>query len=75
MNKLICDDEFEQFSRSECPCSFCKETHDIVDVKWGTYKPDTNLQRCMYDIIKSLEQRFNNLNRDACNEPCKSNDC
>jgi len=57
--KLIIDDfKDNDFKRSECDCSFCKETHNIVDNEWAVYKPSNNLQRRMLKIIKNIEKNY-----------------
>ncbi len=54
MPRLIIDDTPEDFTKSRCPCSFCTSTHLSGD-EWGAFKPKTNLQRRMLNVVKSIE--------------------
>jgi len=45
-----------KFTRSKCTCSFCTETHSIID-EWKTFHPRTNLQRRMLNVIKNIERK------------------
>ena len=56
MGTLIIDDNSEEFTHSKCTCSFCISTHDILN-EWKAFKPKTNLQRRMLNVIKNIERK------------------
>ena len=58
MGKLIVvDNDHEKFTRSQCNCDFCMETHRIVDGEWPQYQARTKLQRRMLKVIAKIEKR------------------
>jgi hypothetical protein len=59
MPKLIIDDTGEEFTHSECDCSFCTSTHLSVD-EWKAFYPKTNLQKRMLNVVKSIERKNKN---------------
>jgi hypothetical protein len=46
----------EKFTKSECKCDFCNETHSAVD-KWNSYRAENNLQLRALDVIRKLEEQ------------------
>jgi len=46
-----------EFTQSKCQCSFCISTHDILD-EWNAFKPKTNLQKRMINVIKKIEKKY-----------------
>jgi len=56
MGKLIIV-ESEAFTRSQCDCDFCRETHLLVDREWGQYQARTPLQRRMIKVVSRIERR------------------
>ena len=46
-----------KFTRSNCTCSFCTSTHDIID-EWKKYYPKNNLQKRMLNVVKSIERKI-----------------
>jgi len=58
MPKLIIS-EGEEFTKSKCTCSFCTETHLSVD-EWNFFKPKTNLQKRMLNVVKNIERKNKN---------------
>ena len=56
MTKLIIDDTPEEFTKSNCGCSFCTSTHLSID-EWNFFKPTTNLQRRMLKVVKKIERK------------------
>ena len=53
MYKLIIDDTPEEFTKSNCSCSFCSSTHLAAD-DWNFFKPKTNLQKRMLKVVKKI---------------------
>ncbi len=46
----------EQFTKSECPCEWCRETHSEAK-KWDTYVATNNLQQRGLDVVRKLEEQ------------------
>jgi hypothetical protein len=46
----------EKFTKSECKCDFCNETHSAVD-KWNSYRAENNLQLRALDVVRKLEEQ------------------
>ena len=54
--KLIITDESEEFTKSDCPCDFCDDTHKKVA---GFHRniPISKLQKGMMEVIERIEKR------------------
>jgi hypothetical protein len=48
--------EEEQFTKSECKCDWCTDTHKEVK-KWDTYIPTTNVQQRALDVVRKIEKQ------------------
>ena len=59
MSKRKLIDNDEPFTKSKCTCNFCQETHQLMG-EWDTLKPETNLQKNMYQTINRLEKKYSN---------------
>lgn len=46
----------EQFTKSECKCEWCTDTHNEVK-KWDKYVPTNNLQQRGLDVVKKIEEQ------------------
>tara|TARA_R110002049_G_scaffold137095_2_gene296994 strand:- start:2187 stop:2426 length:240 start_codon:yes stop_codon:yes gene_type:complete len=46
----------KEFTKSECPCEWCRETHSEAK-KWDTYIPVTNLQQRGLDVVRKIEEQ------------------
>lgn len=55
--KVIITDESEEFTKSDCPCDFCEDTHKKVA---GFHKniPISKLQKGMMEVIEKIEKRI-----------------
>ena len=48
--------EEEKFTKSECPCEWCKETHSEAK-KWDNYVATNNLQQRGLDVVRKIEEQ------------------
>lgn len=55
--KIIRENSKEKFSQSTCDCEKCREIHRSQK-EWETFKPKTNLQKRMMDVIKRIESKY-----------------
>ena len=52
MGKLIIDDTPEHFTRSTCPCDFCKQMNDETNII-----AQNNVQSRLLEAVKRIEAR------------------
>jgi len=43
-------------SEEECLCLECKQIR-LASLQWDSYKPTTNLQKRMLEVVKRIEER------------------
>ena len=49
-------DDTHKFTKSDCSCQFCDETHK-ASKEWSDFTPETNLQQRMVDVVRRIERR------------------
>ena len=59
MGKLIIDNTSESFTKSTCPCDFCKEMNDET-----YFEAKTNVENRLLIAVKRIEQREKSKNID-----------
>jgi hypothetical protein len=55
---VIKDENGEIFSMSKCTCNDCLLMH-LSQKEWDIFKPKTNLQKRMVQVVKSIEKKQN----------------
>ena len=56
MNIIESDEETEIFTESTCKCDLCKDKEKI-DKEWSKFKPKTNLQKRMKNVVEKISLR------------------
>lgn len=47
----------DRFTKSNCKCDFCQETHNAVN-NWNNQDFETKLQKNMKSIIEKIEEKY-----------------
>ena len=61
---VLSDKDGEKFSKSLCNCDICLHMH-TSQIEWNTFKPTTNLQYRMKEIVAKLETKGVDKNRSV----------